>query len=73
MQKPSTRKFKHMFKIAAMVPETILIMQVLYLCPLLKKTQRKKMRFKKEVGIQDIPTNFMLLTEVTYFEELRVI
>ena len=31
------------------------------------------MRFKKEVGIQDIPTNFMLLTEVTYFEELRVI
>ena len=56
-----------------MVPETILIMQVLYLCPLAKKTQRKKMRFKKEVGIQDIPTNFMLLTEVTYFEELRVI
>ena len=24
-------------------------------------------RFKKQVGIQDIPANFMLLTEVTYF------
>ena len=28
---------------------------------------KDEMRFKKEVGIQDIPANFMLLTEVTYF------
>ena len=68
MRKPSKsalRKFKHMCKTA----EAILITQVLYFCPLVKKTQRKKMRFKREVGILDIPANFMLLMEVTYLEE----
>ena len=72
MRKPSKsalRKFKHMCKIAEAIPEAILITQVLYFCPLVKKTQRKKMRFKREVGILDIPANFLLLMEVTYLEE----
>ena len=47
-----------MCKIAEAIPEAILITQVLYFCPLVKKTQRKKMRFKREVGITGHSSEF---------------
>ena len=71
MQKPTKSALAKAInkKVAAEIPEVILITQVLYLCPPAKKTYRKKMRFKEEVWVQDILANLMLLREVTYFEE----